>query len=287
MEWCKLYARMPGDKAILEAGEKAAWLFVVGLCYCAQEESDGFIPSAQLPRFGLSGAADRARRLVDNGLWTVVPGGWHVTRWLERQEPSSKLKESRARAAERQRRHRERNAVTDSVTPPVTNGVTPAVTNGVSHATKSREELPSEASLPRAQSTINTQSAVGAWVDAYAAAVGRKPTAAMKSQAGREIRTLLEASSDPGLVLEAAKAAGRKGFPTVEREYAPMAARRTKAEAELDVDAILGPDTRSLPTPPLEVDEDPVKRREWYERHANQRQQERLTEARTILARSQ
>lgn len=107
MEWCKLYARLPDDPAIQQAGEKAAWLFVLGLCYCAREESDGFIPATQLPRFGVRGARRRADTLVELGLWTAVDGGWTVTRWRDLQPTTDRVERRRESDRERQQRRRE------------------------------------------------------------------------------------------------------------------------------------------------------------------------------------
>jgi hypothetical protein len=117
MEWVKLYTRLPGDGAILRAGEQAAWLFIVGLCYCGHDESDGFIPHEQLRRFGLPRTPSRVTALVREGLWLEVDGGYVVARWKDRQLTSDRLAASRDAGRVRQRRYVERtNAVSDAVT---------------------------------------------------------------------------------------------------------------------------------------------------------------------------
>jgi hypothetical protein len=70
---------------------------------------------------------------------------------------------------------------------------------------------------------ITPASIVGAWVDAFTAPEGRQqPPGAMRSQAGREAKKLLDGGAQPTRVLEAARRAGEKGYATIEREYAPL-----------------------------------------------------------------
>jgi hypothetical protein len=57
---------------------------------------------------------------------------------------------------------------------------------------------------------------------------------------------------------------------------------------EINPDAVLGPDSWSPPTPPLEVDEGPVdRRRDWFRQQAEARRLERIEQARAVLARRQ
>jgi hypothetical protein len=72
----------------------------------------------------------------------------------------------------------------------------------------------------------NAGDAVAAWCDAFNAAHDAKPTARQIGQVGRESRQLLEAGNPPERVMVAAKAAGERGFPTVERQYRDLASRR-------------------------------------------------------------
>jgi hypothetical protein len=76
-----------------------------------------------------------------------------------------------------------------------------------------------------APSDVNAQTVVGVWVDAYREAAGRQPSGGMRAQAGKDAKALLADAPDPLLVVEAAKAAGAKGFATIEREYGPLVAR--------------------------------------------------------------
>jgi len=113
VEWCRLYARLPDDIAIQRAGERAAWLFVLGMCYCTSEESDGFIPVTQLPRFGLPQTSARVHALVREGLWTKADRGYTVTRWRDLQTPTDRIERKRKADRERQaaKREEERRAL--------------------------------------------------------------------------------------------------------------------------------------------------------------------------------
>ncbi|GAA2107675.1 hypothetical protein [Streptomyces synnematoformans] len=102
MEWCKLFARFPADIAVQRAGEKAGWLFILGMCYCAEEESDGFIPETQLPRFGLRGTKQRVAALLREDLWVAVDGGYQVASWSRLQRPTERIERKRERDRSRQ-----------------------------------------------------------------------------------------------------------------------------------------------------------------------------------------
>lgn len=76
---------------------------------------------------------------------------------------------------------------------------------------------------------LNAGDAVGAWVDGYVATHDAKPTSRQIGQVGRESRQLLEAGNPPARVVAAAKAAGERGFPMVERQYRDMSQRTGSA----------------------------------------------------------
>jgi hypothetical protein len=82
----------------------------------------------------------------------------------------------------------------------------------------------------KAVAELNAGDAVGAWVDGYVATHDAKPTSRQIGQVGRESRQLLEAGNPPARVVAAAKAAGERGFPMVERQYRDMS-QRTGAAA--------------------------------------------------------
>jgi hypothetical protein len=73
------------DEAIILAGEKAELLYVRALCTAKKSLSDGFVADAQIARYGLTGWQQRARRLVDVGLWRRDPtrAGYWILGWTD------------------------------------------------------------------------------------------------------------------------------------------------------------------------------------------------------------
>jgi hypothetical protein len=59
-------------------------------------------------------------------------------------------------------------------------------------------------------------------------------------------------------------------------------------DVEINPDVVLGPDSWSPPTPPLEIDEGPAaQRRDWFRQQTEKHRAERLEQARAVLARRQ
>jgi hypothetical protein len=106
MEWCKLYASLPRDRDLRRAGEAATLLFVFGLCYVADEETDGFIDDDALPDFRLPRVVQRAEALVRVGVWDRVSDGYVIPGWKEKQRELYAIMEKRRRDADRMARKR-------------------------------------------------------------------------------------------------------------------------------------------------------------------------------------
>lgn len=100
MSWVKLDDKFPDHPKIEQAGERAAWLFVCGLCYCAEHLTDGFIPASKAARLTEASKA-RIDALLKVGLWEKVEGGYQVPGYLEYQPSADKVKAERTKAAER------------------------------------------------------------------------------------------------------------------------------------------------------------------------------------------
>ena len=97
MSWVKLDDKFTGHTKVLAAGPEAAWLHIEGLCYCAQQETDGVIPDAalaHLTQFSKPKATKLAARLVEVGLWERNGTGWLVHDYLD-YNPSKKELEAR------------------------------------------------------------------------------------------------------------------------------------------------------------------------------------------------
>lgn len=109
MTWVRLddgFFRHPKARA---AGKDGRALFVAGLCWSADNLTDGFIPTASLAQV-LHDAEVRAPtvvRLVDAGLWEPTDVGWHIHDFLDfNKSREAVLKE---RDAWRKRQTRARN----------------------------------------------------------------------------------------------------------------------------------------------------------------------------------
>jgi hypothetical protein len=114
----------------------AAWLYVVGLCYCNRLMTDGFIPFSQVDRLSphrqdqdlRDGPLKLAETLVSLGLWNegVRKGvsGFIVHDYKKYQPSRKQILTERSQNHSRQQRFREGKR----------NGTSNAVTNGVSNA---------------------------------------------------------------------------------------------------------------------------------------------------------
>lgn len=98
MTWVKIDDQFPDHPKIERAGPEAAWLYVAGLCYCAQYLTDGRIPKTRVSRLTAFPDGERlADRLMDAGLWEDAGDDYEVHDYLDFQ-PSGE--EARARKKE-------------------------------------------------------------------------------------------------------------------------------------------------------------------------------------------
>lgn len=130
MDWFRAYASESQHPEMQALSHAAFRLWHDARCYIAQTESDGFIPTTQIPRCGPHGTAANCRRLVEAGLWEESPTGFIDVRWEHEQESHAEMEKRRAKTADRVRKHR-RNRGSDDVGSEVGNAVTDPVTNGV------------------------------------------------------------------------------------------------------------------------------------------------------------
>lgn len=63
-----LSATFPSDDAVVEAGERAAWLYVNMACDSRLQRADGMVREHRLDRLGVSSWKPRLNRLMDVGL---------------------------------------------------------------------------------------------------------------------------------------------------------------------------------------------------------------------------
>lgn len=94
MAWVKVDDQFFRHPKVLAAGRDARDLYLVGLCYCAQALTDGFIPSAAVRVLAaeaeIETATQSAGRLVAVTLWEEAEGGYRMTnaiRWEYGHDP--------------------------------------------------------------------------------------------------------------------------------------------------------------------------------------------------------
>lgn len=282
----------------VKAGNAAVGLWVRAGSWCAQQLTDGFVPTHMV---SVLGTPAQARKLVEAGLWMPTEGGFQFHEWSGqgRNPTRNEVLEKRRRDADKKAKAREskgqisENPQLETACPPGTQQGLPL---GIPEGVRSTTPLPSNkdndslrSSSPDVPKSINAQTVTGAWVDAFREGTGQSPNRNMSGQVGREVKKLLDNGADPEVLLQAAEEIGLKGRSTVEREYLPLVARSrmkvVKSDDELDPDAILGPDYWSPPPMPADVEGDPAKRKAWIEKTKAERLQERLKEARRVIAR--
>lgn len=133
--WIRLatgFARHPKG---LAAGPTGRHLFIVGLCWCGEYDTDGRIPGNALVTLAgdagipIDECGQWADKLVDCGLWEREPDGWQVHDWgqwqtttEEREVKLNGNKERQARWRERQRAARNQSSEDVTRYEPVSNG---------------------------------------------------------------------------------------------------------------------------------------------------------------------
>lgn len=107
MTWVKLDASFPRHPKVLAAGDKAAWVYICGLCYSAEHLTDGFIPLSVLRRFtDVSRPLLHASKLVSVGLWEEIEGGFLIHDYVAHQRSKADVLAGREAAATRMQRVR-------------------------------------------------------------------------------------------------------------------------------------------------------------------------------------
>lgn len=89
MAWLKLDDQIFLNRKVAQCDSDAKLLYIVGLTYCANQLTDGFIPEATLPLLaGMAGldwqiAKQSAGKLLDVCLWSATQNGWQIPDYLE------------------------------------------------------------------------------------------------------------------------------------------------------------------------------------------------------------
>lgn len=141
MSWARFDDQYPDHPKIVKVGPLGMALHTAAICYCARYLTDGFVPSAMMPRLvsfdgisvtrnGVTNAVtneDVTNELVEVGLLEVVEGGFQVHDYAQYNPSSEQVKAEKAENARRQAVWRERNRGENGKF--VSNGVSNSVSN--------------------------------------------------------------------------------------------------------------------------------------------------------------
>lgn len=89
MTWLKVDDQIFLNRKVAQCDAETKLLYIVGLTYCANQLTDGFIPEATLPLLaGMAGidwqiAKQSASKLLDVCLWFATDNGWQIPDYLE------------------------------------------------------------------------------------------------------------------------------------------------------------------------------------------------------------
>jgi hypothetical protein len=89
MAWLKLDDQIFLNRKVAQCDSDTKLLYIVGLTYCANQLTDGFIPEATLPLLaGMAGldwqiAKQSAGKLLDVCLWVATDKGWQIPDYLD------------------------------------------------------------------------------------------------------------------------------------------------------------------------------------------------------------
>lgn len=120
MGWAKFDDGFTEHPKVVAAGPWGELLAMRGVIYAARYETDGFIPSGQLPRLsvGIPAVKRRVSELISVGLWEETDGGWLIHDFLDYHPSKAEREEERQAARERMRNVRANKTRTSDEVPP-------------------------------------------------------------------------------------------------------------------------------------------------------------------------
>lgn len=138
MPWVRIDDGFYMHPKVIGLSPAAIGLHVCGLCYAADNLTDGLIPKAAIGR--LTSARSATKMLAEleaAGMWIDEGKSWRIHDYLDYQPTREKVLAEREQAAERQRRAREKAAKKRADEGQMADNVTPLSRRdkGVSHGT--------------------------------------------------------------------------------------------------------------------------------------------------------
>ncbi|MEY9864149.1 hypothetical protein ABH935_009803 [Catenulispora sp. GAS73] len=109
MPWAKFDDRMPSNRKVRLLSDAAFRLYVSSVCWCSEQLTDGRIATEELRIVSdVRDPETAAGELVARKLWEPVEGGWLVHDFHDYNPTAAAVLDERAKAAERQRRARDK-----------------------------------------------------------------------------------------------------------------------------------------------------------------------------------
>src|SRR5688500_11620702 len=95
--WVKVMNSIRNNPKVQQAGSHAFALYIAGLCYANEQLTDGYITERMLPVVFpvIPQPKQRAKELVEAGLWEVVDGGWQIHDYLDVQSSAQTIRDKR------------------------------------------------------------------------------------------------------------------------------------------------------------------------------------------------
>jgi len=104
--WAHLDDHFYSHPKVVATPLPAVGLFAIGLSYCGDQLTDGFIPRSVV--VGIRGWTSAARMLIERNFWNEVPGGYQVHDYLDWNDSREQVLAKRKGAADRAASSRER-----------------------------------------------------------------------------------------------------------------------------------------------------------------------------------
>ena len=98
MPWFKVDDNLAFHAKTVAAGNAAMGLWVRAGSWCAQQLTDGQVPTHMVAALGATAA--QAKRLVEAGLWLTTDDGYTFHQWDERQPSAEEVRAEQARKSE-------------------------------------------------------------------------------------------------------------------------------------------------------------------------------------------
>lgn len=106
MPWVALDDQIFMNRKVARCDPGAKLLYIVGLVYCGNQLTDGYIPQETLPLLAgmagtdLANAKQNASKLCSIGLWDAVDDAWHIPDYLDYNPSREEVEHKKAVRAE-------------------------------------------------------------------------------------------------------------------------------------------------------------------------------------------